>query len=234
MITGSATVDVAREGLIELLEIMLTRIVNPVTAHLGLFFAEDWTLRSDEISYGHDIEASWLLTEAAATLRDPALTDRTHALAVRIAAVTLAEGIDTDGGVYNEGGPFGLTNTNKEWWPQAEAVVGFINAYQLSGEERFLRAALHTWDFIEQRLIDRQHDFRNEQGLRRFRQQVAAAWPPRRAHQSGRGDGEALALEPALEQLDVGRAPDAVRADRCRCSAPSITSAATLSERLDA
>ena len=144
-------------SLTALLEIMLTRIVNPRTGHLGLFFAEDWTVRSDKISYGHDIEASWLFTEATNVLRDPALTERTHALAVKIADVTLAEGIDTDGGVYNEGGPTGLTNTNKEWWPQAEAVVGFLNAYQISGEERFLRAALHTWDFIELRLIDRQY-----------------------------------------------------------------------------
>jgi mannobiose 2-epimerase len=144
-------------ALTELLEIMLTRIVDSRSGHLGLFFAEDWTVRSEKISYGHDIEAAWLFTEAADVLRNPALKDRTHALAVKIAAVTLAEGVDTDGGVYNEGGPDGLTNTNKEWWPQAEAVVGFLNAYQISGEERFLRAALHTWDFIEQRLIDRQH-----------------------------------------------------------------------------
>ncbi|MEO6993527.1 MAG: AGE family epimerase/isomerase, partial [Lacunisphaera sp.] len=130
---------------------------NARTGHLGLFFAEDWTLRSDKISYGHDIEASWLFTEATNVLKDSALTERTHALAIKIADVTLAEGIDADGGVYNEGGPTGLTNTNKEWWPQAEAVIGFLNAYQISGEERFFRAALHAWDFIEQRLIDRQH-----------------------------------------------------------------------------
>jgi mannobiose 2-epimerase len=144
-------------SLTTLLETMLTRIVNVRTGHLGLFFAEDWTVRSEKISYGHDIEASWLFTEATNVLRDTALTERTHALAVKIADVTLAEGIDTDGGVYNEGSPTGLTNPNKEWWPQAEAVVGFLNAYQISGEQRFLRAALHTWDFIEKRLIDRQY-----------------------------------------------------------------------------
>ena len=146
-----------RRALAALVETLLTRIVDPVTSHLGLFFANDWTLRSDRISYGHDIEAAWLLTEAAAALDEAALTARIHALAVRIADVTLAEGIDADGGVYNEGSPAGLTNTDKEWWPQAEAVVGLLNAWQLSGEDRFLQAALHTWDFIEQRLIDREH-----------------------------------------------------------------------------
>jgi mannobiose 2-epimerase len=74
---------------------------------------------------------------------------------VKIAAVTLAEGVDADGGVFNQGAPGGLTDSNKEWWPQAEAVVGFLNAYQLSGQEPYLRAALRTWDFIELRLVDR-------------------------------------------------------------------------------
>ena len=144
-----------RENLRELVEIMLTRIVDPATGHLGLFFAEDWSPRYDRISYGHDIEAAWLLTWAADVLHDPGLAARTRALAVKIAEVTLAEGVDADGGVYNQGGPSGLTDTNKEWWPQAEAVVGFLNAYQLSGQGRFMDAALRTWDFIERRLIDR-------------------------------------------------------------------------------
>ena len=141
----------------ELLDLMLTRIVNPATGHLGLFFAADWTLRSDRISYGHDIEAAWLFTQAAEVLENSALTARVHPLAVKIAEVTLAEGVDTDGGVFNEGGPAGLTNTNKEWWPQAEALVGFLNAYELTRQERFFVAALNSWDFIERRLIDRRH-----------------------------------------------------------------------------
>ncbi len=149
--------DGLRRAQTELLGIMLTRIVNPATGHLGLFFAEDWTLRSDRISYGHDIEAAWLLTQAAEMLGDSALTSRINPLAVKIARVTLAEGIDTDGGVINEGSPAGFTDANKEWWQQAEAVIGFLNAYELSSEECFLTAALHTWEFIETHLIDREH-----------------------------------------------------------------------------
>lgn len=148
---------VLRRAQTTLLETMLDRIVNPATTHLGLFFATDWTLRSDRISYGHDIEAAWLLTEAADVLGNASLTARIHPIAVRIADVTLAEGIDADGGVFNEGSPNGLTDTNKEWWPQSEAVVGFINAYQLSRDERHLNAALRCWEFVEQRLIDRKH-----------------------------------------------------------------------------
>jgi mannobiose 2-epimerase len=125
--------------------------------HLGLFFGADWELHSDRISYGHDIEAAWLLNDAVAAVGVAALAKRVHALTRRIAEITLAEGVDADGGIYNEGGPQGLTNTNKEWWPQTEAVVGFLDAYQQTNDDRFLRAAFAAWDFIERRLIDRSH-----------------------------------------------------------------------------
>jgi len=146
-----------RSALARLADLMLGRIVNPRTGHLGQFFDEDWTLRSDLIAYGHDIEAAWLLTSAADALRDAGLTERIGAMAVKLAETTLAEGVDADGALFYHGGPGGPTDTNKEWWPQAEAVVGFLNAYQLSRQERFLAAALRTWDFIEARIIDHKH-----------------------------------------------------------------------------
>jgi mannobiose 2-epimerase len=78
-------------------------------------------------------------------------------ISLDIARVTLAEGVDPDGGVISEGSPHGYTNTSKEWWEQAEAVVGFLNAYQLSGDPRYLGASRHSWEFIQARLIDRVH-----------------------------------------------------------------------------
>jgi len=144
-----------KAALLEIVDTMLLRIVDPATGHLGLFFAEDWAPRSDRVSYGHDIEAAWLLVRAAEALGDPGLLSRIKALALKIADVTLREGVDSDGGVYNQGGPKGLTDTNKEWWPQAEAVVGFMDAFRLSGKDRYLEAAFRTWDFIELRLVDR-------------------------------------------------------------------------------
>lgn len=143
-----------RRALTDLVEIMLTRVVNPATGHLGLFFGNDWTLNSDKISYGHDIEAAWLLTDAAVVLGDAGLIARIRTLAIKIADVTLAEGTDSDGGIYNLGGPNGITDYVKEWWPQAEAVIGFLNAYEISRNERYLSAALLTWQFIESRLVD--------------------------------------------------------------------------------
>jgi mannobiose 2-epimerase len=95
--------------------------------------------------------------EAASVLGDADLTTRIKDEVLKIADATLAQGIDADGAIYNEGDVRGITNTNKEWWPQAEAVVGFINAFELSMEERYLQAALRGWDFIEARLIDKKH-----------------------------------------------------------------------------
>lgn len=146
-----------RAALHDLVEVMLTRILDPQMSHLGLFFTDDWQPTSNRISYGHDIEAAWLLTRAAAALDDAALTTRVRAAALRIADVTLAEGTDTDGAIFNMGDPTGIIDDTREWWPQAEAVVGFIDAWQLSGENKYLAAAAHTWDFIERNLVDRKH-----------------------------------------------------------------------------
>ena len=59
--------------------------------------------------------------------------------------------------LYYEGGPSGIIDSDKHWWPQAEAMVGFLNAYQLSGNEQFLEMSLKSWEFIQQYLIDRKH-----------------------------------------------------------------------------
>jgi mannobiose 2-epimerase len=139
----------------ELIELVMTRIVDPRTHHLVLFLKDDWTPIGDEVSYGHDIELSWLLVEAAGVLGDPALLARSRAIALQIADVTQAQGVDADGGVYSEGGPKGPTNTDKEWWEQAEAAVGFLNAYQISGSPAYLQDSLRSWRFIQDKLVDR-------------------------------------------------------------------------------
>ena len=146
-----------RRDLRDLVEVMLTRIVDPANHHLRLFLDADWTPRSDTISFGHDIEASRLLPEAAEALGDPALLAQARAEALQMARATLAEGVDRDGGLLSEAGPGGLTNTNKEWWQQAEALTGFLAAYQLSGDPRYLEASLRAWAFIDAHQIDHAH-----------------------------------------------------------------------------
>ena len=136
--------------------LFLDKFIDPQTAHLRLFFDENWNLKSDEISFGHDIEASWLLCEAAEVLGNKSLIKKTNHAAVLIAEATLREGIDPkDGGLFYTATPHeGITNPNKDWWPQAEAVLGFLNAWKIDGSPHFLQAAQRSWRFIAENLLD--------------------------------------------------------------------------------
>jgi mannobiose 2-epimerase len=147
-----------RERLRAVVALHLDRIVDPATGHLRLFFDERWTPVSRGVSYGHDIEASWLLVEAAEAAEDGALLERAKAAAVRMARVTLAEGDDPEhGGVFAERHEDGRLDDEKHWWMQAEAVVGFLGAWELTGDEPLLAAAERTWAFVERFLVDRVH-----------------------------------------------------------------------------
>lgn len=145
-----------RERLRALLEIMLDRVIDAETGHLTLFQDEQWRPMSGVISYGHEIETSWLLCDAADTLADEALSARANAAGLRLADGVLKRGYDAaNGGFLYEESPDGHIDTQKEWWVQAEGVVGLLNAFELSGRDEFIEAALRTWDFIDAHQIDR-------------------------------------------------------------------------------
>jgi mannobiose 2-epimerase len=141
----------------ELIDIFLDRILNPATQHFILFFDEEWRPRSGKISFGHDIEGSWLLCEAAETLGDPNLVQHVREVAVKMAQAVYKQGLDTDGGLLYEADSSGIIDTDKHWWPQAEAVVGFLNAFEISGQQHFMDAANRSWAFIENFIVDREH-----------------------------------------------------------------------------
>ena len=147
--------ELLRTRLEELLRLFVEHIIDPQTFHFRLFFDEKWQFQSYTISFGHDIEGSWLLCEAADVLGQKDWQKRTHDLAVKMAAATLETGTDRDGAIFYEAEPHGLSDADKHWWPQAEAVVGFLNAYSLSGQKRFLEAGGRAWRFITEHLVDR-------------------------------------------------------------------------------
>lgn len=145
-----------RTRLRELLRIFLDHIVDPETHHFRMFFDEAWHDRSDRFSYGHDIEGSWLICEAAEVLGDRAILEEARKAAVQMAQAVYEQGVDKDGGLLYEGTKKEIVDSDKHWWPQAEAVVGFHNAYELSGKGYFLKASEKSWEFIEEYIVDRE------------------------------------------------------------------------------
>ena len=139
-----------------LIEVFISRILDPQTGHLNLFFEEDWTNKYHIVSYGHDIEASWLIHEAALVLGDPALLKRIEPLIIRIAQAA-DEGLNPDGSmIYENFLDKQKIDRELHWWVQAENVVGHINLYQHFGDTEALDTAARCWEFIKTKLIDRE------------------------------------------------------------------------------
>jgi cellobiose epimerase len=140
-----------------LTHIFVEKIINTDTHHLNLFFDEDWNNKSALISYGHDIEASWLIYEAAAVLADKDLLLSVSEACIKLAQAAM-EGIQPDGSlIYEKDGSKGHVDRDRHWWPQAEAVVGLLNLYEMACQETYLHQAVRCWEYIEDHLVDRQH-----------------------------------------------------------------------------
>ncbi len=143
-----------REALRALIQIFLERIIAVQHGHFNLFFDEQWRVRSAIVSYGHDIEGSWLLAEAAQVYGDADLLAQVRAYSTRLAEAAL-EGLDADGGLMNEKNlTSGHLDTDKHWWPQAEALVGLLQAYEITHNEKYLELFLNVWNFIKGRIVD--------------------------------------------------------------------------------
>lgn len=123
--------------------------------HLKLFFDNDWHCNYDIFSYGHDIEASWLLYEAAQVLGEKAVLERVEERIPSIVAAA-TEGFTPDGGMIYEKCAEEIDG-DCHWWVQAEAVVGYFNLWEHFGAEEGLENALHCWEFIKAGLIDREN-----------------------------------------------------------------------------
>lgn len=143
-----------RERIINLLEIFASYIINKETKHLNLFMDENWQVKSSLQSYGHDIEAAWLLQECAEVVSYKMYEEYFRKQAI-ILAQAAAEGLDRDGGLWYEYEPAdNCLVREKHSWPQAEAMVGFFNAWQLTGEHKWLEYSFRTWEFVKQHIRD--------------------------------------------------------------------------------
>lgn len=146
-----------RKVIVELLETIEKHFINTETGHLRLFFDENWTEKKDVISYGHDIEAAWLLLQCAEISGDTTLIANYKKHVIQIAEAT-KEGIDSDGGLWYE---YDLKTKEliheKHWWPQSELMIGYFTAWQLSGKQEYLDVIFKNWDFTKNHIIDKEN-----------------------------------------------------------------------------
>lgn len=137
-----------------LVKVFLEKFLNTKN-HYELFFDDQWNLLSNSVSYGHDIEAAWLVIDAAKLIDDSELLHLSEEVAVKVADTFLLEAIDKEGAVINEKN---LTtnhiDTDRHWWPQVEALVGLKYANDLKSDEKYISSSLKIWDFTKKNLID--------------------------------------------------------------------------------
>lgn len=143
------------KALRNLIDIFTDRILNPETYHLDLFFEMDWKRGAGWLeSYGHDIECSWLMHEAALVLGDKQVLAKVEPIVQRVAKAS-EKGLNADGSMTHEANvDTGHVDDDRHWWVQAEAVVGFLNIYQYFGDKDALQKGLNCWQYIKDNLID--------------------------------------------------------------------------------
>ncbi len=154
---AAAATDV-ENSLTHLLETYEKNFIDYSNGHLKMFLSRDWADESIELSYGHDIESSWLVWEALEVLDVPALTQRYQSQVETLFSTCFKEGIAQDGSALEV---FDL-DTGKAvyeriWWVQAEAMVGYFNAWQLTSDDKYLQAVFGLWSFVKEQVIDAEH-----------------------------------------------------------------------------
>ena len=137
-----------------LLDIFTNKLLNKETHHLDLFFDDAWQGKRNIESYGHDIEASWLLHETALVLGDKVVLQKIEQVIRRIADAA-DEGLRPDGSmVYEHWKDTDKSDLQRQWWVQCENIIGHIDLYQYFGYEDSLEKAVHCWNYVQKHLID--------------------------------------------------------------------------------
>ncbi|MEM8507085.1 MAG: AGE family epimerase/isomerase [Bacteroidota bacterium] len=153
-VTGAETVKNALERLLLLFRDQLF----DREGHLRLFFTEDWKEQSTEISFGHDIEAAWLVLHAARTIGDQNQIAVFEKLGVVVADTFLKKALDADFGVINTTDRASEEfDTDRHWWPQIEAMVGLSYIWKITQEERYFDFVKKIWAFTQNYILDLKH-----------------------------------------------------------------------------
>lgn len=136
----------------QLLDIIGTKVMN-ADGHLQLYFRRDWSVLPGGVSFGHDIETSWLALECAFAIKDEAVVERVRPWALAMAHAG-NEGLLPDGSMRYERLLDGTYDDSRQWWVQAETVVGNLWLYRHRGQQCPLQSALAAWKYIKDNLVD--------------------------------------------------------------------------------
>ena len=162
-------------------------VIDKSNDHMGLFFDRNMKRVEKGVSYGHDIEASWLMLEAAQVIADDNLTKETMEATRKLATAAL-EGLQPDGSMIYEMHDNGAIDTDRHWWVQAETIVGLLYLEHFHGVKTACDKALHTWDYVKSNLIDDTHgewwwrrsadaaEVKSKADLARFKDDKAGFW----------------------------------------------------------
>lgn len=142
------------ERLRNVLEVFNDKVVDKKSFHTIYFLDRDWKATTEIDSYGHDIEGSWLMVEAARLLKDPKLIEEVEELSIKVADAA-AEGLQDDGSLLTETDrATGHVVTIRSWWEQAETIVGYLNAFEITGDESYLDKAVNGWSYTKKYFVD--------------------------------------------------------------------------------
>lgn len=142
-----------KAALVKILDAFRNHVYNEKTNRLEVFFDEKMNTISDLYSYGHDIEASWLLDRACTVLSDEKITAETKEYTNALVAEVYKEALDN--GAMNNECFKGVVDTTRVWWVQAEAMVGFYNCYEKTKEEKYKDITERLWEYIKKYIIDK-------------------------------------------------------------------------------
>ena len=136
-----------------LVELTLDKIYYEQDSRLLVFFDREMNVIGDIHSYGHDIEATWLIDRACEVMGKKELTARVRKMNEAIVR-KIADIAFENGALNNERDKDKISRIHV-WWVQAEGVVGFMNAWQKYGEQRYLDISDALWENIKAEIIDK-------------------------------------------------------------------------------
>lgn len=142
-----------KDAIVHCINIFTDKIIDAKTGHFNLFFDMDWTVKSTIESYGHDIEGAWLIYEAAEAIGDVELMTKLKPICKRLVDITIADGFDKNSSIFYEKEGAHL-DTDKHWWPQAEALIGLTDTWRLTGDQKYLDLMKNVWNFVKANICD--------------------------------------------------------------------------------